>query len=262
MCTLITVNQDFYLEHRKSLTARIVSDAKYNNDGWSLICVDPLSLNLDMHLVVMGVVPIVNAIDTFMAACSPYGRIFLHARAATTDFVGVAFNHGFTDARGTMIQHNGVIHNYRNLAVDSFNLSDYRTSSAHEMLEDLETAVEFWANIFLVRPTDNSYGVVRMQGGTLYRDDDGNYSTNPVGTINKMVGVAFAREHNIMPVMKNTVSTTTSTSVTKYDSALNKIVEDAYGPTDDFSEYWAKKEQDDADADLAWDAIKAKVQAG
>lgn len=200
MCTLLTVSQDFYLVNKQAITRRILKDAKDNGDGWSLICVDPLSLNLDVHLQTLSVSLILAAIDTFMGSCSMYGRIFLHSRYATTQFTGIAYNHGFTNHDGTMIQHNGVIENYRKLGVDSFNLIDYRTDHAVELRDDLQTAMEFWANVFLIRPNKNSYGVVRMSGGTLYTDREGNYSTHQVEDIMFPVESGYAKEHMIIPV--------------------------------------------------------------
>ena len=199
MCTLISIDQTFYLENTKEVRHQILRDGRGNPHGWSLICVDPLNEYLDMHVQVQNVSVIIALIESFMGACSNYGRIFLHARFATTEFTGVAFNHGFTNSRGVMIQHNGVIQNYRDLAVDSFNFVDYDVTTAYALRNDLLTADERWANVFLVRPSMNTYGVVRMKGGTLYMDHNGNYSTNPFEDINIPVGDSYARDHLLLP---------------------------------------------------------------
>lgn len=211
MCTLLTFDQDSFLADRREFTKRILQDARDNGDGWSLVCVDPLALNLDLHLQTLSVSLVLAAIEDFMGACSMYGRVFLHSRFATTKFTGIAYNHGFTNHRGTIIQHNGVIHNYRDLGVDSFNLIDYRTETAQELRDDLLTAMEFWANILLIRPNKNSYGVVRMQGGTLFTDNQGNYSTNRVGDIVIPVLDGYAKEHMIMPARQSSPSSGTLT---------------------------------------------------
>jgi hypothetical protein len=186
------------LADRREFNARILKDVTYNGDGLSLILVDPLAPMTNLHLNCMAVGHVLNMIDMFFSSASECSRMWLHTRMATTDFVGVPFNHGFTDSHGTMIQHNGVIRNYRNLAVDSFNLVDYRTDTAKHHLEDLETAGEYFANIFLVRPEQGSYSVIRVGGGMLFTDRQGNYSTNAVADIRHPVLTGYAKDYRII----------------------------------------------------------------
>jgi hypothetical protein len=202
MCTLLTLDRDTYLADKKTMTARILNDAALNPDGFSLVAVDPLASLTNLSLNCMAVGHILNLLDMFFAGASEYARIWLHTRAATTEYVGIPFNHGFTDSRGTIIQHNGVIRNYRNFAVDSFNLVDYRTDNAHALLADLETAMESFANIFLIRPDENTYGVVRVWTSTLFTDGNGNYSTNSVADILTPIPPGYAMEHGLLPTAR------------------------------------------------------------
>lgn len=200
MCTLLTIDRDTYLADRREFVQRILSDVQYNYDGLSLVAVDPMAPLTNVALNCMAVGHVLNMLDVFFAGASEYSRIWLHTRAATTEFVGIPFNHGFTDSRGTIIQHNGIVHNYRGLAVDSFNLVDYRTDTAHSFRDDLTTAGEMFANVFLIRPESNSYGVIRMMAGTLYSDGQGNYASSRTADIQTLVPHDFAREHRLIPV--------------------------------------------------------------
>lgn len=200
MCTLLTIDRDTFLADKREFVTRILSDVSFNYDGLSLVMVDPLSPMNNISLNCMAVGHALNMIDVFMAGASEYSRLWLHTRAATTDYVGIPFNHGFTDSRGTIIQHNGIIHNYRDLAVDSFNLVDYRTDTAHNLRDDLTTAMERFANIFLIRPETGTYGVVRMMGGTLFTDGSGNYASHRTADIQDIVEWNYAREHRLIPV--------------------------------------------------------------
>lgn len=199
MCTISTLDRDTFLADRREFTTRIIKDVQNNPDGLSLIAVDPFAPMSNFSMNCMAVGHILKLIDIFFSSGSEYSRVWLHTRAATTDYVGIPFNHGFTDSRGTMIQHNGIVYNYRDLGVDSFNLADYRTDCAHKFRDDLATAMERFANVFLIRPEKATYGVVRMAGGMLHTDGQGNYSTYPVADIVLPVDIQYAREYNLIP---------------------------------------------------------------
>lgn len=218
---------------KREFNSRILSDVRSNYDGLSLIAVDPLAPITNLSLNCMAVGHVLNMLDVFFSGASEYARIWLHTRMATTDFVGIPFNHGFTDNRGTMIQHNGIVYNYRNLAVDSFNLSDYRTGSAHEMRDDLNTAMENFANVFLIRPEQATYGVVRMRGGLLMTDGVGNYSTHGVADIRNPVSAEYAREHRLIPqtsypIKQSFEDQRDDTEMSDIEFAWDKIVESKY----------------------------------
>lgn len=205
MCTLLTIDRDAYLCDKKAIHSRILNDVVMNADGLSLVAVDPLAPMTNFSMNCMAVGHVLTLLDSFFLSASEYSRIWLHTRAATTDYVGIPFNHGFTDSRGVIVQHNGIVHNYRSLAVDSFNLVDYRTENAYQFLDDLTTAMENFANVFLIRPDLNTYGVVRVWGGTLFTDGNGNYSTRPVGDIEEPVEQNYAQEHRLIPTRQTSL---------------------------------------------------------
>jgi hypothetical protein len=157
-----------------------------NSEGWTLIGIDPACSENDIKFSAMRVNQIGTVIDTFFACSSNESRIFLHARAATTRSVGIAYNHGFDNGIGTMIMHNGIIENSRRLSVDSFNLIDF-SDEPEEMLEQLQANGETFANIFLINQELGGYGIVRLKTGTLYTDGKGNYSTNKLCDIDQPV---------------------------------------------------------------------------
>lgn len=221
MCTILTISRDVYLVDRPAFISRILSDVASNPDGLSLIAVDPTHPMSNISLNCMAVGHVLNMIDVFFAGGSEYARIWLHTRAATTDYIGIPFNHGFTDSRGTMIHHNGIIGNYRNLHVDSFNLVDYRTEHAGVFMEDLITAQENFANVFLIRPDLATYGVVRMWGGTLVTDGMGNYSSRPVADIQDPVPPSYAKEYRLVPSRQSSPAPV-SDSLFAWDLTLDK----------------------------------------
>jgi hypothetical protein len=196
MCTIMTVSRELWQSDAPRLVQRIIDDASYNFDGWNLLCLDASNPDNDMQLSTMKVDAIPRIIDHFFDESSEHSRVFLHARAATTFCVGIAYNHGFTDHHGRIIMHNGVISNPNKLAVDSFNLAnEYGLSSADALLSDLAFRGETFANIFVIDPQQTSYSVVRMIAGQLHTDGRGNYSTNAVGAINKSVEHYSAADH-------------------------------------------------------------------
>lgn len=239
MCTLLTLDRDTFLTDKHLFVARIVKDSQYNSDGFSLIAADPINNTLNIHLSSMNIGQILNMIDWFMASASTYGRIWLHSRAATTDFVGVAFNHGFTDENGTMIQHNGIVKNYRNVAVDSYNLASLRTYDAKKFMDDLTAGGELFANVFLIRPDLNSYGVVRMSGGMLHSDGMGNYSTNAVAGVLDRVPTYYHQEYNLLPVRSTAVPVPAEFN-DPYDIQIPESDDELY----------------------SWDTVVKKIQAG
>jgi predicted glutamine amidotransferase len=197
MCTLLTVSRNLWKTDRDNLIMRVIQDSVMNADGLTLVCVDVDEPDLDIKVSAMKITPIVKAIDDFCSNASESGRIFLHSRAATTYAIGIAFNHGFTDHKGTIIMHNGIIDNPTRLSVDSFNLTTYNTSDTQETLDDLMYMEERFANLFLIRPEDNNYGVVRLQAGQLHTDEQGNYSTHATGRILTPVQPWSCQDHDL-----------------------------------------------------------------
>ncbi len=201
MCTILTVNRNLWTMHQTAIHAQILRDALLNADGWSLICLDAETPRLDMSVASMDIAVISQMIKQFFRSCGPFGRIFLHSRFATTNAVSLAHTHGFTDSRGTMIMHNGVISNVRRLDVDSFNLVDLRLDHATDLLDDLLDYKEWFANVFLIRPESSSYGVVRMLHGSLHTDGIGNYSTHAVASIQRIVPLEYSAEYSLLDAL-------------------------------------------------------------
>lgn len=196
MCTIMTINRNFWILNRQAVISTILSDAAYNNEGWSLLAVDADNYKLDMRLATMVIGPIVAAIESWFLSSSEVARIFLHARAATTSSVGIAYNHVFCNKRGTIIMHNGVIDNVAGYAVDSFNLADsVIIADGKHVLADLLGKQETFANLFLINPEDSMYSIVRLSAGRLYTDDNGNYSTNTLANIQTPVAEKSYKDH-------------------------------------------------------------------
>jgi hypothetical protein len=197
MCTITTIDRNFWLENKQLVIARVLADARLNPDGWAAVGVDADQPDADFNLQSMRIAPILSMVESFFLGCSVYGRVFVHSRFATTSRVGIAFNHAFTNHRGTIVMHNGIVDNYASLAVDSFNLIDYPMHSAPKLLDMLTDDQEMFANIFLIRPDDGTYGVVRLMSGQLHTDGQGNYSSYPMGMINIPVNQNTSYEHDL-----------------------------------------------------------------
>ena len=192
----MTIDRNFWLLNRRETIATILSDATYNNEGWSLLAVDTDNPKLNMRLATMQIGPIVAAIESWFLSSSEVARIFLHARAATTSSVGIAYNHVFCNKRGTIIMHNGVIDNVADYSVDSFNLANsVLEADGKHVLADLLGKQETFANLFLINPDEGLYSVVRLTTGRLYTDGNGNYSTNVLETIKTNMAANSYKDH-------------------------------------------------------------------
>jgi hypothetical protein len=195
MCTLLTIDSQFWFINKAAVIGQIYVDAEYNKDGWSILGVDSDSPGNDVLLSSMKLSTIIVVISSFFDHGSTRARIFLHARAATTRDIGIAYNHAFTDAKGTFIMHNGVVNNANGLSVDSFNIGRIMPSYDEELYDYLLERGESFANIFLITPDLETYSVLRMKVGSLYTDRHGNYSTNPIAEINETVGMFSRNTH-------------------------------------------------------------------
>lgn len=197
MCTIMTVDLDTYTTSRTTFMRRIQDNQQANDDGLSLVVVDPNRPALNTALSGMHTHLVFDVLAHATKRMSPRARFWLHQRAATTEYVGLPYNHGFTDNKGTIIHHNGILRNHDNMHVDSFQLQQYPTHSAYAVRNRLMDLQESFANIFLIRPNDHTYGVVRMMVGSLYTDGKGNYSTNPVADIDIPIDSGYAREYRM-----------------------------------------------------------------
>lgn len=124
--------------------------------------------------------PVISALMDKAAAGS---RLFIHQRMATTEYVGIAFNHGFTDFRGTVLMHNGIVSNPKNYCVDSYNLVTLPEDGEEAVIRLLDLK-ESYVNLFRIDTHGDRWDMIRLSTGTLFTDGAGNYSTNAFGPIN------------------------------------------------------------------------------
>lgn len=182
MCTIMTISNEFYQDNRQAVRQQIRTDARYNNDGWNLLGIDPNTSSNDIQLSAMRVDAILKQIDQFFDSASTIARVFSHARAATTDNVGIAFCHGFTDYNGRVIMHNGIIDNAEGYTIDSYRLAGIPDNTVG-IKEFLDRRNDKYVNAFLIDTLGGTYTVIRRYTGSLYMDDQGNYSTHSIGDI-------------------------------------------------------------------------------
>lgn len=229
MCTILTIDRNFWILNRHETIATILSDATYNSEGWSLLAVDAKNSKLDMRLATMQIGPIIAAIESWFLSSSEVARIFLHARAATTSSVGIAYNHVFCNKRGTIIMHNGVIDNVADYAVDSFNLANsVLEADGGQVLADLLSKQETFANLFLINPDEGLYSVVRLTTGRLYTDGSGNYSTNTLTAIKTLVPVNSYNDHYL------------DCYVSEYTSWIDETEQEYVSDSYDYFSKWRK----------------------
>ena len=195
MCTLLTIDNDYWTCNRKAVVKRIRQDAMGNADGFSLVGISVALPQDSLHLQTMDVNLVLHLIGMFFANTKdePTSRIFLHSRAATTGNIGIPYCHGFTDLNGQFIMHNGILSNDSDWAVDSFRIVNMNTASPWALLKELVDKRETFANIFIISETE--YSVIKVASGRLYTDGQGNYSTNPLGSIKAEVGTLYAENH-------------------------------------------------------------------
>ena len=229
MCTIITIDQTFWNNNEKAVISRVRADAVNNSEGWCLLGIDIKNPENDIKINTMKVNFIPKMIEEFFHHSSSEGRIFLHARAATTSNVGIAYTHGFDDQHGRIIMHNGVIKNTGRLAVDSFNLAvEYDISDAETLLNCLKDYNETFANIFVIEPSTGFYSVVRMSVGSLHSDGKGNFSTNVIGAISTPVPLNSGEDFFIEEDTLDTWDKSWIDSVSNYDEEPSYRFADRY----------------------------------
>jgi hypothetical protein len=195
----MTYSAEFYIEYKEDIIKQIKLDNVRNGDCASLVCIDPSNESLDVVIKTFNLELVLAIMDIFSSKASRDSRMWLHQRAATGLDVHVGTAHGFNDRSGNIIMHNGILSAGRGAmyTVDSFCLSDLTdTSSADRMLSGLIRLRESFANIFIIRPKDYTFGVVRMSVGSLYTDNNGNYSTHPVAGVCSPVEMLTATEYS------------------------------------------------------------------
>jgi hypothetical protein len=199
MCTIITLDKKKYLEIGElTVQKHILSDSIFNNDGASLVFIDPDRPETDTIFRTMNVRLLIAVLSECMESAADNARAFIHLRASTTASLGVTYTHAFDNGSGVIYMHNGVIKNPKGYAVDSFRLQELTDNSAAGMLKFLQATKETFANIFLINTEEASYSVVRMQTGSLFTDGKGNFSTNiMVGFVGMPVSLYQAKDYLI-----------------------------------------------------------------
>ena len=199
----MTVSKDLWTKQRALILGQIKADAISNDDGVTVTLLANYVLQ-DVQLTAMKLDTILPLIESFMDGADA-NRLFIHQRMATTAYKGIAFNHGFTDLRGGIIMHNGILGSKQAcaLAVDSFVLMDSPKDSEDAVVK-LMLEKENYANVFRIYPNESKYQVLRLSTGSLYTDGKGNYSSNRVERISRPV-FSFTNHDHEMPGRTGTV---------------------------------------------------------
>lgn len=228
----MTVSKALWASHQLAVLNTILNDSVRNGDGWALVGIDSLDGDNNIRFQSMKLDPIVDAMESFFKTSTKEGRIFLHSRFATTSSVGIAFNHAFDDRQGNIVMHNGVFRRgVAKLEVDSFKLAEMKLLESVDVLDDLLDDGENFGNIFIIDTVNLKYSIIRLSVGSLYTDNNGNYSTNPCGPI--MVEVKKESEESFwLPLPPKKPSIVWDKSVSAFD------------------EFWKKKKAWDIEDDL------------
>lgn len=196
MCTILTIDSKFFHANKKAVLNRIAIDARSNFDGWALLGLDPDSEENNIRLNSMSDAIIIQNVTSFFNRASENSRLWLHARFATTNSIGIGYVHGFDDGQGRIIMHNGVITSEKPFhSVDSFGLVNFNLNSAKALQKDLTGLDEQFANIFIIDTDTYRYSVIRQLVGTLFKDTSGNYSTNKLASIATPVKPGYAEDY-------------------------------------------------------------------
>jgi hypothetical protein len=177
----MTFDKQFWNKNREAIEAQMMQDYCFNHDGSTMIGIE---FNVNNNMLLSNNTDMIDAVRQFFDTVDD-GRVFLHYRMATGPYIGLAFNHVIPNFLGQFIMHNGVIKNPDRHLVDSFAISKMGTSGI-AILNSLVARGDTYANIFCIDP-EYGYCVVRLQVGSLYCDDRGNYSTNQIAGCNQIV---------------------------------------------------------------------------
>jgi hypothetical protein len=92
--------------------------------------------------------------------------------------------------------------------------------------------MEYFANVFLIRPDSGAYGVVRMGGGLLHTDGEGNYSTHRVADILMPVEPSYAREYSLTGFTPSRLPAFEDEEREAVEYAWDQIIDKKYGRVD------------------------------
>lgn len=233
MCTILTTNSV-----TDNILNRIAEDHQYNPHGLSVVTYDGVNYEILKTLDLNTVLTILRSRE--------YKRIFVHTRNATTWSRGVNATHGFI--QGDYIYfHNGIFRSRGALQypVDSMMLGDVLRMTAPDNIQKTLSALgETFANIMIVDTKLDRYHVIRQQSGSLFTDNQGNYSTNPVDDINIPVPENTAEAFALRIVPAHTFRFNTDTPAPAANTAAPNI-------SDLWDRYYDNEERMTA-SDRAW----------
>jgi hypothetical protein len=171
MCTIYT----FDARSKADFLKRICRDWESNPDGGSLVAIHRGKVAMRLQT------PQKKVLASAIASTSAE-RFVVHLRAATTMATGVSGCHMFDSPSGEWIYcHNGVIPNPDRLRVDSLALGEDLDRGWSELPDWSRYG---FCNVIAVRHGrgDAEVFIHRSMGGTLFTDDEGNWSSKPVNT--------------------------------------------------------------------------------
>lgn len=160
MCWIMTMTTADLLSQSTKFTNLILDNSVFNRDGAAVVFLGDNPAD-DFSLRSMNIEKVIDSLLTL--DCD--GRIFVHLRMATTQYVGLGYTHGFDDLNNRFFMHNGIIRNEGH-AVDSFGL-----------VHGQDIAKETYANIFEIDADKRRYFVTRKSVGSLFTDGSGNFCT-------------------------------------------------------------------------------------
>lgn len=226
MCTILTFTKDFYYKNKDDITARLLKDSISNSDGCALLTIGQDDEDT-LLLKCLSVRPIITALESAMDSGAE--RAWLHLRFATTSFTGINGCHGFA-ADDYLVFHNGCM---ARRAADAYNVDseliadDIKNHGIDEAIS-LIADHEYYVNAFIVNTTTGAFTVIRMDSGSLYTDNEGNYSTEAFGTIATPVEPRTRTDYTdaiIIPKPTYNYPTKYSSMLYDYDEILDTYVD-------------------------------------
>lgn len=189
MCTIFTINREFFDGNSELVYQRIYEDAAGNPHGIAMLMSDQLGELTQLRT--FDPQKIVEALYSY-----DWERVFIHCRYATGNTITLDTTHGFS-AKGIYYMHNGILNGFpaSRLPVDSMAIGKWLNDGT--AVQNLMR--ESFANVFLIDPESGEYTVIKAAGGSLHTDSKGNYSTAPCGLIVAPVPSRYLKEHD-MPI--------------------------------------------------------------
>lgn len=200
MCTILSLNvmKDDLLRpetDRAAFINQVIKDYQGNHDGMTIV-------TYGKHPSIFRTMDAQMGVNFLEAALEDktLERVWVHMRAATTGSVGVDYCHGWSDGRGMVVLHNGVLYtgNARKHSVDSMQLVEllkqgYGPADIHDMLAAL---YETFANIFYIDTDTGEYWLSTQSQFGVHTDGQGNYSSKPIDVLGITRAVAGPLIHH------------------------------------------------------------------